>query len=45
MKVSEFSGKGLLLLPNSKKFEGEWIDGTLAGDVKISYPNGDVYFG
>lgn len=45
MKVSEFTGKGILILPNSKKFEGEWYDGNLIGEVKITFPNGDVYFG
>lgn len=25
MRVSEFTGKGLLILPNNKKFEGEWV--------------------
>jgi hypothetical protein len=25
LRVSEFTGRGLLILPNGKKYEGEWI--------------------
>lgn len=25
MRVSEFTGRGLLILPNGKKYEGEWV--------------------
>jgi hypothetical protein len=45
MPVREFSGRGLLVFPNGKKFEGEWVDGRLIGRARISHPNGDVYSG
>jgi hypothetical protein len=33
------------MLPTNKKYEGEWIDGSMVGRAKIIYPNGDVYSG
>ena len=44
-KVREFSGRGVLVFPNDKKFEGEWVDGLLIGKAKITHPNGDTYIG
>ena len=43
--VTEFTGQAILVLPNGKKYSGEWVDGVLMGPVKITYPNGDVYTG
>lgn len=45
MRVSEFTGRGLLVLPNNKKYEGEWVEGNLIGEAKITYSNGDIYLG
>ena len=43
MKIQGYSGYAVLVLPNMKKYEGEWVNGTLIGNVKISYLNGDRY--
>jgi hypothetical protein len=43
--VTEFTGQAILMLPNGKKYSGEWVEGVLMGTVKITYPNGDVYTG
>ena len=45
IKISEFTGRGLLVLPSGKKYEGEWIDGRLIGQVKITNTQGDIYLG
>jgi hypothetical protein len=45
IKVGEYSGKAVLIMPNNKKYEGEWVDGKLTGQAKITYPNGDIYLG
>lgn len=45
MKIREFSGRGLLVFPNEKKFEGEWVEGMLIGKAKITHANGDAYIG
>ena len=45
VKLREFSGHGVLVFPNGKKFEGEWVDGLLIGRAKISHPNGNTYIG
>lgn len=44
-RLNQFSGQGCLMLPTNKKYEGEWIDGSMVGQAKIFYPNGDVYTG
>jgi hypothetical protein len=44
-RVRDFSGRGILVFPNRKKFEGEWVEGNLIGEARISYPNGDIYLG
>lgn len=45
IKISEFTGRAVLVLPSGKKYEGEWIDGRLIGQVKITNSQGDIYLG
>lgn len=45
MRIREYSGRGLLVFPNGKKFEGEWVEGMLIGRAKITHANGDTYIG
>jgi hypothetical protein len=45
MMVREFSGREMLMFPNGKKFEGEWVEGLLIGKAKITHANGDTYIG
>lgn len=40
-----YNGSGALLFPDGKVHEGTWLEGKLQGQVKVTYPNGNVYIG
>lgn len=44
-RLNQFSGQGCLMLPTNKKYEGEWIDGSMVGQAKIFYPTGMFILG
>ena len=43
--ISSFTGAGMLVLPNGKRFKGEWVEGEIVGDAQVNYPNGNFYKG
>lgn len=45
LRIKDYCGRGILVFPNGKKYEGEWVEGRLIGRAKITHSNGDLYEG
>ena len=44
-RIRSFTGIGMLVLPNGKRFRGEWVEGMIVGEAEVFYPNGNFYKG